>query len=716
MILRHPSDLYTSTFSDPSHTVRVGEVDVILPDMPDEKHIIGYDKKSVDQKYTRAVVPSMKGWSQKNIDDFVAAQWHRRLNGAWYFIKGTPYYVPGPACMFFDYWTKKTGGNPDFRYEALSFFWFWYLYVEKDPNLFGMFDMKPRRIGDTEKVLFIGNERITRFRNVVGGMQSYTDLEGAKNFARLAKGHRSLPFFFKPQRSGSDKSFLAFMPPNEVITMKKLTQKAASDLHLDEESGIESQFIGSFFDYESTVEGKYDGDQLFFYFLDEVFKIKVNRMNVKTQWSNIKRCLSLHNGQYIYGKAVLCSTVEEKSKQANDLDSSTVEMARLLFEQSDPNQRDSNGQTVSGLARLFRDYQLSAAVDEYGFPKSEEAKIFRANKIAALQKAGDFKGLIDLMRKEPSSIEDALTVADDDNPLMPELCIVRLNQIKNGLDRFNNPIPNYVPRVVEGDLVWKNGRPNTEVVFVPKKGGKWHVSQMPKNPNRVSKMMANNRYFTGETYVPLNSMYFRMGCDPYDARYTVNKGSDGAFAVKRRMYLPHEQKKILLNDLGQPINVEDMVTNTYVCDYKCRPDNPYDFYMDVVKTAWFWGCKVFVENDKPGLQQWMISNGYFGFINFEPNSVIFASSGTRSTPKISVKATETLISMYVEKLQLHIATYIWNNHHPRIISQWQGFKVRLRTLYDLAVATGFTELADDEMVVNESEIKSGWTYSPYESN
>ncbi len=715
MIIRHPDELYVANFTDPNHRIRVGEVDIQLPDMPMEKNIIGYGKKSKDQTYQRVIVPpDIHKWKPQQIEDFVAAQWHRRFNGAWYFINGSPYYIPGQACMFFDFWTKKTGGRPDFRYEALEFFLFWQ-YIENDPNLYGMFDMKPRRIGDTEKALSIVYERTTRYKNVLAGMQSYTDLQGQKNFARLTKGYRGQPFFFKPSRAGSDKSFLAFMAPNEVITLKKLEDKASAGLQ-DLDVNIEDQFLGSYIDFEATVEGKYDGDQLFTYFLDEVFKIPVKKMDVTIQWRNIKRVMSLNNGQLVYGKAILCSTVEEKSKNTADIDDSTVQKATELFEQSDPNARDENGQTISGLARLFRDYELSSQVDEYGFPKREEARTFRKNKLAALQRANDYAGIIDLQRKEPSCVEDALTTIGNNCPLMPELCMIRLNQLRNGLDRYNNPVEDYVPKIIEGELIWKNNIVNGQVIFIPKKGGKWHISQAPIKPNNVTIGYANNKYFVGQTYIGQNASLYPMGCDPYDARYTIGKGSDGAFSVKRKLFLPHESKQILLSDDGFPINVEDMVTNTYVCDYKARPSNPYDFYMDVVKTCWFYGTQVFPENDKPGLQQWMVANGYFGFIKFEPHQIASTFNGRSRSPRFSIKASESIISMYVERLQLYIATYIWNNHHPRIIQQWGKFTVAKRSLFDLAVATGFTELADDIRIVEErkSDSTRGWAHSPFE--
>lgn len=708
----HKDELYTATYSNPVK-VRIGEVDVYMPDIPSDEFIRNIDKPVAEQKYARHIVPDVRKWRQHEIDDYVSAHWHRRLNGEWWMIKGQPHYIPGGALVFFDFWTKKTGGPPDFRYEALQLFQFWYQYIERSPTVFGMYDMKPRRIGDTEKILFIVWERTTRFKNVSAGMQSFTDIEAAKNFSRLAKGNRNLPFFFKPNWSGSDKECLAFMAPNEVMSLKKLKEKAG-EISM---TSLDSQFLGSYIDFEATVEGKYDGDQLFTYFLDEIFKIPVKMMDARKQWDNMRRVLSLNNEMFIWGKSALCSTVEEKSKGANRgeyAEDSTVEMAEYFWNNSDPNDLDENGRTATGLVRLFRSYELNAPIDEFGMPKIDETRRFRDAKIRALQKKGDFAGILDIKRKEPGSPEDALSQTSDKCPLHPELCMLRLEQIRQGLDRYGNQIKNYRPKVRIGDLVWENGVPGTKVRFIETLRGKWHISQMPIKDNHITKRYIRTPSYTGDTFWGLNGAYYVMGADPFDAREVVGRGSDGAFAVKRKLFLPHEEVDIMFDESGlMPMNVEDMTTNTYICDYKFRPKNPYDFYDDVVKTCWFYGVPVFPEMDKPGLHQWMVQNGYFGLVMFEPQSLV--SMGARRKSRQGTKASDNIISAYVDRLKAYVHDYIWNNHHPRIIEQWSRFVPAKRTKYDLAVATGFTELADDDLMKQEeTESVGNWENSPYE--
>lgn len=713
MTVKPAHELYTCSFSGGNETRLVSEVQIELPDMPPEEEMRNYDKAIKDQKFTREVIPDdIYTWPEWKIEEYAKAQWHRRLNGEWWLIKGEPFYIPGGALTFFDYWTTEGGKKPAFRMEALDFFLFWYMFVERDPNIFGMYDLKCRRLGDTEKIMFLVWERTTRFKNVKAGLQSYTDDEAAANFSRLTTGNANMPFFFKPLHSGSDKMCLAYMRPSEVMTLKKIREMSK---RIDTKNEHE-QFLNSYIDYESTQTGKYDGRQLFTYHLDEVFKIKPHLLNPKEQWKNIKKVQSLNNDMLIYGKSVFSSTVEEKT--TGDVDETTIDIAEWFWDNSDPNDRNEFGRTYSGLARVFRGYEYNAPIDEYGFHQVEKARNFRDAKIKQYREKGDFAGLLDLYHKEPASPEEALSQASEKCVLFPEMCHARLNQIKNGLNRWDEKVAGYRPKVVEGELVWENGIRNTRVVFIPTKGGKWHISQHPLRPNAVSRRPGVYRKSDGTPvdmamFRPDNMGYYRMGCDPYDADEVVGKGSDGAFTVKRRMYLPGETKQLEFDEAGFIKNVEDMETNTYIVDYKYRHKNPYKFYDDVIKTCWYYGVAVFVELDKPGFAIWAKQNGYGGFLQYEPPSLLSAT--LRRNARQGAKATTDVVNTYVEKLVSYVSRYIWNQHHPRIIQNWARFIPAKRTKFDMSVATGFTELADDDnrYTTDNKKQRNNWSHSPY---
>lgn len=697
---------YTATWKNPVE-FEFGEVTLLLPDMPEERLMKNYNKATLDQKYEREVVPKdVATWGFNDLDALAASQWHRRLNGEWVLIKGDPYYIPGPGCVFFDFWTKKTGGRPDFRLSTLELSWFWTLYVEPDPKLYGVYDMKPRRIGDTEWWLFQAWECCTRRFGQKGGLQSFTDDEAKKNFNRLTKGAKGMPYFFKPKRSGKDTNYLSYQSPSELITMKKFEEK----LDKIEVNNDDELFLGSYIDSESTVTGKYDGDQLTFYFLDEIFKIFPHKMDVKVQWENIKRVMSLFASTKIIGKAVLCSTVEEKNEKDNPDYVQTVELARHFWEKSDPNKRDENGETYTGLARIFRSFRLAAEPDEWGFPKSMDAETHRANRLKKFFAAEDFAAITNIYRKEPGTAEEALTDFSAACPINPALMQMRAHQIREGLDINGEPIEDYSPKCREYTLVWKGGVPFTEVEAIPKKGGFWHISQMPVKPNNVG--FVNLR---GETYYkPLNTARYSAGCDPIDAANPLAKGSDFAMVLKRSLYPPDEVEEIMYDEkTGDPKNPENMITNRYVCDYKGRPKNPYDAYMDGFKTLWFFGSACLIEIDKPGFEAWLLDNNLHYFMSLEPKHTMASS---RRKQRQNTKSSKPVINRYIDLLINYTSKYWMNIDHPRILDQYARFTEAKRTHFDLGVAGGFCELMDDDKnvkLVTES-VESGWDESIFE--
>jgi len=687
--------MYTESF-DQGLTMEFDEYIIKLPDRPADKDIINWRLPVSQQKFAYEQLPDFKTMNAQELENYSELMWHKRLNGQWQWINGTAYMIPGGAWFFFNFWTTTRGERPKFRLEALEFFWFWYLYVEKTPSVTGCICIKCRRIGDSEKVLCIMYERTTRYFNYPGGMQSYTDEEAKKAYERIVRSHKKMPFFFKPKHSGTMSEELKFHRPSEAVTVKKLKEARGEVIE-----NSDGEFLDSSISYRATVNLAFDGQILGTYVMDECAKIPHYKMDIRLQYDNIRRVLTLNNGMTVFGKALLLSTVEEKS--TNDPDNSTVEMAEKLWDDSDPNDLNGNGQTKTGLVRIFRGFEKNAQIDDFGMPKVEEARKYRQNQIDTLLKDKNYTELLSLYRKEPETVQEAFSKSTTNCPLHPEMCQTRLNEIKLGTNHVGEKVDN---EVIIGNLQWKGGKPGTEVEFVRSKDGRWHFSQFPFRENSVSKR--------GRKYLPLNQPFYRMGCDPFDTEEVVNKGSDGAFTVKRKLYMPHEDSgKLTLNELGEVENVWDMKTNQYVCAYKFRHKDPEDFYKDFIMTAWYFGTAGYVELDKPGLTQWVRKN-YPGFLQLEPEDII-NSIVTRNNRREGSKTTNALVGTYVGLLSSHISKYIWAEKIPLIITQWMYFETKKRTKFDVAVSTGWTEIADmDE--VREKEEKKTWGEGAFYNN
>lgn len=695
MTFQRADDLYNLSFGK-GPSVKVGEIKIEMPKMPSEKEMVNYHLPSKKQKFVKRPVPrDIMAWDQDERDEYVAAEWHRRWNGYWILIKGDPYYIPGNADLYFNHWLAEFGGIPEFRYAQLEWWWFWW-NIERDPNCFGMLDIKCRRLGDTEMALCATWDRSTKWTNSPAGIIHIKEDSALENYQRLVTANMAMPWFFRPVNTGTTRAksgTLDFSVPEERITKAKLE---SGDWHLDTEVGLGSKIRVS-----PAVTGSFDGVRLRTYYSDEIFKVKSSKFDIKKQWGIIKPTLSLKNDTEIVGKAIKTSTVEEME------DGATVELAEELWNKSNPNDRGPDGRTVTGLYRIFRGFDRAAEADEWGFPKVKEATDTRNARLNDLRKRKDYTEILSIYRKQPADINEALSSPIGECILFPELCEERLKQLDACVDRVGN----FIPRGTYGTLRWTDEVFGSDVYWTPDPTGKWYISQHPEIPN--------NRHFLGGRFLPGNMATFRMGIDPYDSAQIQGEGSDGAFMVKRRLNLAAEPEDIKVDPSGLILNPDRMFTNQPVCDYQCRPDDPYTFYEDCYKTMVYYGIASFPERNKDGFYTWMLSNDLKEWVQVQPPQLRPRGANEKDPPR-GANSTDKIIDLYIDRLKLHIPTFVWCNHHPRVLKQWKAFTRKNRTKYDLGVASGFTELGDlDERYEKKTKSRAKWKVHPaprYEYN
>ena len=590
------------------------EVPVPLPKKPANKKIKNYGRAIHNQKFYRENIPKdLKHWTKREQEAFVSRMYHKREHGEWWYIGGEPIYLTGKAWMFFNFWYTTKGPLPDFRMEAVDFFLVWD-YCLNDPNCFGLLDIKPRRIGDTEKTLFLMWEHCSGTRYQRGGMQNVKDDAAKKNFKRLVRSHSKMIWFFKPMIKGTDNpgQVLEFTYPEQKLTRKKLKaanrKKGGQASLLDDNSKY--QGVESSIDFEASVQGRYDGEQLGFYHLDEPGKII--SFSIREQWQVIRRALSLQNDRVIVGKALWTTTVEDYKKgQKSGQSVSSLKNIEYYWKNSNPNIRDGNDRTLSGLYRYFRSAVLSDKPDEFGFYDEERTKTWIYNLRKGYEDIGDWEGLAQVKRQYPMTISDVFTLPMDECVLMPVLLDKRMEQIDEGLTwESRMPIDGVplAPKEVQGDLVWMQGQYGLAVDFVPSITGKWKISQFPLNKN--------NKTNLGNVIKPGNDHIYTFGVDPYDHMVEGKKGFDGSpihsegAGVVYRKYNESIDGNLKKDDQENILHseVHKMQTDTFVCYYLGRPQDPYDFYDDMLKTSIYYGVAMFYEKDKPGVGNYFRNN------------------------------------------------------------------------------------------------------------
>ena len=273
--------LYKKRFrkGDPGLIIDGFDIPVDIPVMPKNNMIMNYDLKKTQQKFTRTEVPdNFALWDMRDQYDWASAEWHKRKNGLWIYINGRPIYIPGSAYVYFNHWICEYGGLPDFRMEAVEFFQVMDM-IERDPQAFGLFIIKCRRLGDTEKALFYGWEYITRYYSSWFGMQNITEKDARDNYFRVVDGQMEMPSYFRPAR----------VSPNQYPKTRLIYKLPVEEIDGDAKNLFPS--LNCRVDYESTKFKRYDGKRLRFYFMDEPGKM--TEMNPSRQWDVVKRCLSL---------------------------------------------------------------------------------------------------------------------------------------------------------------------------------------------------------------------------------------------------------------------------------------------------------------------------------------------------------------------------------------------------------------------------------------
>jgi hypothetical protein len=693
-------------FQKPHNTIVVEgfEVPVVLPKMPKKKYIKNYGKKKKHQKFRKEVIPkNLKRWEQKRKDRFVDKMYHKRKHGEWWYINGEAVYIPGKFWMYLNFWWTQSGKHPDFRSGDLDFFLVWEHCIN-DPKCYGLIDIKGRRMGDTEKAVFLMWEIASSTRNSWCGMQNVKEEFAKANFLRVVKGHNKMPWFFKPIMRGSSNPTkeMVFNYPEEIYSRKKLVDAR----HKGDNDGEQGELIHRYpaidarIDYETTTKGAYDGVRLNLWHLDEPGKIL--GMNVSEQWEIIKPALALFNGETIVGKALWTTTVEnfETSGKIN-----TMEVVKKLWDESDPSNLNKNGQTKSGLYRYFRSCVNSYKTDEFGYHKRDECIVHRANNIESYTKESDWDGLANFLRKFPLTIGDVFTPPHKDCVLYPVLLDKRRAQIEeNKAGNYGDVNPDgsrVTPKAVRGDFVWSNGF-GSNVNWLPNPKGRWYVSQHPAVKNK-------RVYKHGKLPHPGNSAFFTFGVDPADHMEHEGKGSDMGGAIYRRFDRGVDSElDIDAHGVVCEYDVWKMQTGQFVADYLHRTPDPTGSYEDLLMAAIYFGVPIFPEKNKPAIILWFYSKGFQHYVQYRPKQTRVESVGKKkyrkSQSEKGITATGPVIDLYVQQMKKHVYQYIFACHHLRMIRDFRLFNVKNRSKRDLSVAAGMALLADmDQRTPKELE-------------
>jgi len=597
--------------------------------------------------------------------DYIDEEFTRRDQGFWFYNKGLATYITGTNYMYLQ-WSKIDVGQPDFRESNRLFYLFWEA-CKADYRCYGMCYLKNRRSGFSFMASGETVNQATISSDARFGILSKSGPDAKKMFTdKVVPISVNYPFFFKPIQDGMDrpKTELAYRVPASKFTRRKLD----SNEKLQEITGLDTTI-----DWKNTGDNSYDGEKLKLLVHDESGKWE-KPTNILNNWRVTRTCLRL--GSRIIGKCMMGSTSNALEKGGGNF--------KKLYNDSDVTQRNANGQTRSGLYSLFipMEWNYEGYIDSYGFPVFNTPKKpvegpfgekitqgvieYWDNEVEGLK--NDQDGLNEFYRQFPRTTKHAFRDESKES-------LFNLAKIYEQID-FNEDLKNSIS-VTQGSFQWENGVPDTKVIFVPNKNGRFRVSWVPPL-NLQNRVIIKN----GLKY-PGNEHCGAFGCDSYDISGTVDKrGSNGSL---------HGLTKF---------SMEDVPPNHFFLEYIARPQTAEIFFEDVLMALVFYGMPILAENNKPRLLYHLKRRGYRNFSINRPDRKYNKLSVTERELGGIPNSSEDIKQAHAAAIETYIDSFVGlketgygDMYFQRTLEDWAKFNINNRTKHDASISSGLALMA-----------------------
>ena len=662
-----------------SKTGQIGEVidvqglKIALPKMPSDVYSNDEAKwRKFDQPKELSKLKSIFDW--RNYPEDLKNQWHdyideefaRREEGFWFNNGGTPTYITGTHYMYLQ-WSKIDVGAPDFRDSNRIFYIFWEA-CKADKRCYGMCYLKNRRSGFSFMSSAETVNQATISSDARFGILSKSGADAKKMFTdKVVPISINYPFFFKPIQDGMDrpKTELAYRVPASKLTRRKIDSKE----RLEELEGLDTTI-----DWKNTGDNSYDGEKLALLVHDESGKWE-RPDNILNNWRVTKTCLRL--GSRIIGKCMMGSTSNALDKGGSNF--------KKLYNDSNVNKRNRNGQTKSGLYALFipMEWNFEGFIDKYGRP------VFTTPKSDVHGPDGELIdiGVIDHWENEVDGLKDDQDALNEFYRQFPRTTehafrdetknsLFNLAKIYEQID-YNEDLKSS-SAVTTGSFQWANGLKDSKVVFTPDPNGRFKVSWVPPRNLQNRVIVKNGIKYPGNEHVGA------FGCDSYDISGTVDgKGSKGAL---------HGLTKF---------SMEDAPASTFFLEYIARPQTAEIFFEDVLMACVFYGMPILAENNKPRLLYYFKRRGYRGFSMNRPDKVWNKLSVTEKEIGGMPNSSEDIKQSHAAAIEMYINDHVGHlgdgnygtTYFTETLNDWAQFDINKRTKHDASISSGLAIMA-----------------------
>jgi hypothetical protein len=561
-------------------------INIGLPEKPKHEDIINHNKTPRNQKWTRQDLP--EGLNENTMYDakyseYIEREFERREKGLWIYINSHPIWIPG-TYYYGIQWVKETTEYSNFRNIQNELMIFWEA-CKADDRCFGMQYVKNRRIGASYLAIIELLESGTINEDKILGIISKKGDDSKKIFNRLIKGFKRLPCFFQPLWDGTN------TPKKELILDVPTKRRAKNEI-------IRDDGLGSSISWHNTEINAMDGDAIFRSLLDESGKYPPD-VPFDKYWYIVKT--SHTKGVRITGKSMVVSTVNAKKKGGAGYES--------IWNDSDVEVRDGNGQTKSGLYRIFiaAEYCLEGMFDEFGFTIIEDPKVSIKTDEGKLTKIGsktwlknkaeslkdDPEGLNEFKRQFPDTIRDAFR--DESGECAFNLVKI-LEQIDHNEFELNETI--YGNDLVErGNFSWLDGEIDTVVKWNPDPAnGRFWIAKDCHPPKELRNLKTKKLINGVLAFAPVNEHIGCFGVDPYNRSKTVDsRGSKGSI------------------HLSTKFNTGPFPNNAFILEYIDRPAKVELFFEDVLMAMVYYSMPMLAELSNEKFLSMIRDRGYRHF-------------------------------------------------------------------------------------------------------
>lgn len=659
-----------------------GGLRIGLPEVPPHKQIINHNKTVANQKWEREPAPAglnTETQFEDKYEEYINEQFRKRKEGVWVYLNGLPVFIPG-TYWFFLTWYREEDDYPDLRVIQNELMIFWEA-CKADERCYGIIYVKNRRFGWSA---LCNNEKLeigSRSENKLLGMISKKGADAKKLFKRLVTAFKRLPPFFQPDVDGQS------TPKTELVFSEPSKKRKAGE-NISEGEGLDTSIA-----WANTEGNAFDGDKMFRLSADECAKWPKD-VPFSQWWGVAKTCLRL--GSRIVGKAMAGSTVNAMKKGGSEF--------KKIWDLSDVMDRNDNDQTKSGLYQMFIDaaFCIEGFFDQYGFSIVDDPDKPVMNELGKYVSIGavtylknELDSLIDdpeayneQMRQFPRTIRDAFRDEATD-------CDFNLMHIMEQIDHNENE-DDPECEIETGNLSWKGGIQDTEVIWTPDPKGRFYIAKGCHPPmefrNKKEMQMINGIL----AWAPLAAHIGSIGIDPYNRSKTVDRrGSLGSAHLQTKYHTTYLPKL------------------AYIVEYIDRPKTVELFFEDMIMFSHYYSIPFLAELSNEKFLSTVVERKYRHFSLNNPFKRWDELSDTEKkyggAPPQDAKIGDQQFYAIESYIQEHIGVARTDTHRPvgtmgfmpfnRTLGQWKDIDTSTpggRTKFDAYISSSLAALANQK--------------------